>query len=114
MSTKDVMQLLGFAAEESVYALVRSRQLPAYRIASRHGGRARYRFDEVDVERFLQGVRVGDPLPPKPRPMAIPERQRFINPNLTLKRLPAGPLKAKNFIDPSRTFKRLPSSTPKP
>ncbi len=49
MTTREVMHLLNVRHPDTLYALVRSKRLPAIRL-----GRE-YRFDPVAVESFLRG-----------------------------------------------------------
>lgn len=56
------MRRLGLRKPDAVYALVRSGQLPAYRIRTTPGARrGLYRFSEEDLAAYLAGVRVGAP-----------------------------------------------------
>ena len=51
------MQRLALKKEDSVYALIHSRQLAAHAVASKRGGKPRWKISQADLEEYLNRIR---------------------------------------------------------
>ena len=86
LTVKDVMDRLGFRKPDVVYALIRDRQLAAYRHVRRGGGKPAWRIAESDLSAYLDGIRV-DVQAPERKPPARPAggmgrlRRSLLNPS---------------------------------
>jgi excisionase family DNA binding protein len=68
LSVSEVMERLSVKKEDTVYALIHSRQLAAHRISSKRGGRPRWKVSEEDLRAYLDSIRQAPTAFPPPMP----------------------------------------------
>lgn len=54
LTVSEVTQRLGFKQANTVYEMIRTGQLPVYRLPSKPGGCPRLRVSEDDLQKFLE------------------------------------------------------------